>query len=56
MTPRTQSQQVTVQKVCIGVQTVQKVVATHETKVMTQKYTFLLCIYCLWLFSDACYW
>ena len=56
MTARTQSQQVTVQEVNISVQVVQIIVATHETKVTKQKYTSLLCIYCLWTFFNAHLW
>ena len=50
ITPRTQSQQVTVQKGNISVQIVHSIVATHGTKVTKQKYTSLLCIYYLWTF------
>ena len=52
MTPQTQSQQGTVQKVNItpSVQVGDKIVVTHETKVTKEKHTYLLCIYCLWPF------
>ena len=50
MTPRTQSQPIAVQIVIFSVQIVHLFVVTGETKVMEQKYAFLLCIYCLWPF------
>ena len=44
MTPRTQSQQITVQKVNISVQVVLQIVVTHKTKV-TNKSRHLFCVY-----------